>query len=310
MEKIRVIYILGPGKNGSTLLERILGSLSMFFPIGEIPNLWKEGYEDDILCTCGEKFSSCKFWTKVSKDAFPNIPYSKLGGLDRTANKVHKVFYSPFLIYPKLASNKYNERLRRYKEVLLKLYRAMSENAKGNVLVDSSKNPMHCLILSQIPEIELYIIDLLRDSRAVAFSWQRKSIRPDIYWEKRYMLTPDIITTSRRWLQSRLGAKLIKNRCKAYRLLKYEDFIKNPKAEIIETLTAFGFNIEQKYISFLNGKSVSFGKFHSISGNPMRFIKKEIEIKEDKEWRTQMSLGAKIITTLLTYPLLKRHKYI
>jgi len=198
----------------------------------------------------------------------------------------------------------------RYKKILLELYGAMSSAIGNSVIVDSSKDPVHCLILAQMPEIELYVIDLLRDSRAVAFSWQRKSPKPDVYWKEDFMAIHRVTTTSRRWLQSRLGAGIIRTRCKAFCLLKYEELIANPKKEVLRVMNRFGFEIRGRDLGFLDDRAIRFKRFHTISGNPVRFTKGKINLVEDEQWKTKMSLGKKITVTALTYLLLKRYRYI
>ncbi len=48
----------------------------------------------------------------------------------------------------------------------------------GLVIIDSSKYATDCLLLSQPPGVRVHAIHLVRDSRAVAYSWQRRKPRP------------------------------------------------------------------------------------------------------------------------------------
>ena len=63
MKKIPIIYIVGSGHCGSTLLDIILDSHSKIFGIGELENFNKES-----LCACGKELSKCSFWNDILKN--------------------------------------------------------------------------------------------------------------------------------------------------------------------------------------------------------------------------------------------------
>jgi hypothetical protein len=68
---VKVLYIGGFGRSGSTLVERILGQLPGFCSAGEIVFLWQRGLIENQLCGRGATFSECDFWTRVGKTAWP-----------------------------------------------------------------------------------------------------------------------------------------------------------------------------------------------------------------------------------------------
>src|SRR5205814_5658195 len=67
---VRVLYLAGTGRSGSTLLARILDRADGVFAAGELRYVWQRGVLEDRLCGCGEPFSSCPFWTEVMDRAF------------------------------------------------------------------------------------------------------------------------------------------------------------------------------------------------------------------------------------------------
>ena len=71
---MKVLYIAGTGRSGTTVLDRILGQLDGFFSAGELENIWHRGVLADRKCGCGVPFSRCPVWTAVLRRAF--------GGLD------------------------------------------------------------------------------------------------------------------------------------------------------------------------------------------------------------------------------------
>ena len=59
---------------------------------------------------------------------------------------------------------------------LAKWYNAIREVSGCSVIVDSTKGPPSATLLRLVPSIELSVIHLVRDSRGVAFSWQKKGM--------------------------------------------------------------------------------------------------------------------------------------
>lgn len=73
-KKIKVLYIAGWGRSGSTILARILGQIEGFFHGGELRTIWKDGFKPNGICGCGEKVFSCPVWTSI---------FAKLGDIDQ-----------------------------------------------------------------------------------------------------------------------------------------------------------------------------------------------------------------------------------
>jgi hypothetical protein len=61
---IKVIYMAGSGRSGSTLLEQILNQVESFRAVGELRHLWRADYETD-LCGYGVTLSACPFWWPI-----------------------------------------------------------------------------------------------------------------------------------------------------------------------------------------------------------------------------------------------------
>ena len=61
MKKIKVIYISGIGRSGSTLLDIILSTSEKVFSVGEIFK-YNQMLRENIKCSCGKKVKDCSFW--------------------------------------------------------------------------------------------------------------------------------------------------------------------------------------------------------------------------------------------------------
>jgi len=53
MSRTRVLYILGWGRSGSTVLGNILGEIDGFFSAGELHYLWERSLVEGRACGCG-----------------------------------------------------------------------------------------------------------------------------------------------------------------------------------------------------------------------------------------------------------------
>ena len=67
---VRVLFVGGLGRSGSTVLDLLLGDVPGVAAIGEVRHLWERGLRDNSLCACGEPFHDCPFWQRVGEVAF------------------------------------------------------------------------------------------------------------------------------------------------------------------------------------------------------------------------------------------------
>src|SRR5512135_2632453 len=66
---VKVIYIAGAGRSGSTILANILGQVQGFFSAGELYHLWLSP-PDQRLCGCAKRLSDCEVWGGIFKELF------------------------------------------------------------------------------------------------------------------------------------------------------------------------------------------------------------------------------------------------
>ena len=67
---MKVLYVAGSGRSGSTIVDNILGQLDGVGRVGEVRFLWERGMLEDRTCGCGAAFSACPFWRAVLERAF------------------------------------------------------------------------------------------------------------------------------------------------------------------------------------------------------------------------------------------------
>jgi hypothetical protein len=305
---VRVLFIGGCGRSGSTLLDRMLGELPGFVSTGEVRFIWERGLVENRICGCGEPFRECPFWRSVGEEAFGGwdaLDAEDLVALDRAVNR-HR--YIPLLLAPRL-SRRFGSRLARYVEILGRLYAAIDRVSGGACIVDSTKDPPFAFLLRRVPTIDLRVVHLVRDSRGVAFSWTKQVRRPE-YRDGRFMHTYHPVEMGVRWVVYN-GCFHLLGRLDVPRLMaRYEELVASPRREIERMAALVGEEVDPEGFDFLNGRRVELGVHHTISGNPMRFQRGPVELALDEEWRSRLSPVHRRMVSLFTFPLLVRYGYL
>ena len=305
--RVNVTFIAGAARSGSTLLERILGNVKSFFPAGELIYIWKRGFQENQLCSCGAPFHECEFWTAVVAEAFGRreaVDASEMLALSAQLTSNRRL---PQLFSDRLRSEASERALERYVQTLDSLYQGIARTSGSTTLVDSSKSLPYVLALSSVPSVDVFLIHLVRDSRAVAYSWLRKKIRPEITWKREYMPRSDVWQSALRWNRTNLVAEAVAGRFPNTRV-RYEDVAADPAATTDRVVRRIARSEESAGVvqdGFVHPPS----RYHSISGNPIRFQQQPLEIRSDTEWETQMARSSKAVVTAVTLPLLLRYGY-
>ncbi len=156
----------------------------------------------------------------------------------------------------------------------------MADRAAVDTIVDSSKLPTRALVLAGVPGIDVRVIHLIREPRAVANAWLKKRYDPGKgasmthYGAGRTML----FWAGRQLLAEQLGRRL------PYLRIRYEDFAADP-ARTLDEIAAFVPGLEGRPSVFREDGKVDLGVLHSISGNPDRFKAGSTRIRLDEAWR-------------------------
>jgi len=305
-QPLRVLYIGGSGRSGSTLLDRMLGELPGFWSAGELVHLWRRGLVGDHLCGCGEAFSGCPFWVKVGQEAFGGWESLDAQQVLRLQRGVDRNRYIPLMLLPVGA---YRRRLRRYVELLERLYRAISSVSGVRVLVDSSKHASTAFLLRHVPGIDLRVVHLVRDSRGVAFSKGKRVRRPEVVAKGAYMPTTGALRSSFDWAAFNGLFEVLRATGTPVSLIRYESLVQDPRDGLARVLQLVEEPIAERALSFIRDGSLELGVDHTVSGNPMRFRTGKVPLQLDEAWRREMKPGRRRLVSALTAPLLLRYGY-
>ena len=302
---MKVLYIAGSGRSGSTLLDRILGQLDGFLAAGELENVWERGMLADRKCGCGLPFSRCPIWTAILKRAFggpDGVDARRMAARNRERTGPRRV---PSVMARGVRAA--NPDAAAHRETLQRLYQAVQQETGCRVIVDSSKSPLYAEQLRTLPGVDLYVVHLVRDPRATAYSFQRRKKVPD-FGDERLMLRQPPLVSSRRWALWQFVTELLwRNRPDRYLRLRYEDFVRDPRPAVRQ-ITALVDEVPPE-LPFLSDATVRLRPTHSVSGNPDRFTTGNVEIRADDEWMHLMRRTDRMLVTALTLPLLLHYNY-
>jgi Sulfotransferase family len=299
-----VISIGGSSRSGSTLLALLLGQVDDHFSVGELHYIWSRGYTQNMLCGCGEPFNTCAFWQSVLEEAYGSPSQVPIDEITALHASVAKVWRLPELISP-LRRAAFEREVQSYLPHIERLMRAILEVSGAKTIVDSSKYPSYCYLLSLLPNANVQLLHLVRDSRAVAYSFMRTKRKPDIHWKEEYMTRFSPLRSARDWTVFNLGMELINATRVPCDFVRYEDLVADPHRELVRMLPS------------LSGPSGDFLKFdriplrvnHTVSGNPLRFESNGLHIRPDTEWQSRMKPKQRQLVTTTTWPLLVRYGY-
>ncbi|HTN42191.1 MAG TPA: sulfotransferase [Nitrospiria bacterium] len=306
-DRIKVLYIGGSSRTGSTLFDRLLGQIDGFFSVGEIRHIWSKGLGQNQLCGCGTPLKECDFWRSVVHEAFGGLEHVDVNEILGVQRSLDRWWHIPRLLFGRKTS-RFIERLEGYKKILSRLYRAVQKVSGCRVIVDSSKYPSHGIILNSMPEIDFYPVHLVRDSRAVAFSWQKKWLKPEVTWKQEPMPNYNPFVCASEYLVMNVSLQIFRKINDRYFFLYYEDLASHPQKMVAQTLTHL--RLPYPGPKFINDHTIELRPNHTVAGNPMRFKQGVIEIRPDIDWAGKMKGRHRSLVTALTFPLLYRYGYI
>jgi hypothetical protein len=305
-----VVFIGGYGRSGSTLLERILARLPGVIAAGELCFFWDRGLRQAQLCGCGAPLPSCPFWSRVLQHVFDGDGPGSLEQILTWQREVRGIHNLHCVRKPWLQSQVFSSALSGFRETLASLYLGLSSASGGAMIVDSSKDPVYAEILAGIPAVDLRLIHMVRDSRAVAHSWQRKRQRPEIHWREELMPRFSIPRSAVAWSVKNAAMTRLRGRLDRSCLLRYEDLMEAPARELERISNALDLPGSAALNAELREGKFSLEVDHTAAGNPIRFETGPLVLQRDEEWQSGMPTWRKSFITAITGVGLHRYGYL
>jgi hypothetical protein len=148
--------------------------------------------------------------------------------------------------------------------------------------------------------VDARILHVVRDPRAVAYSWSHRSGSP-----------PSELATAGEWLAFSSLGEAVKWRLGSGRsmVLRHEDFAERPGASLERVLRFVGAAGTSIPLSGPDRRTVEFGENHTVAGHWTRFNRGATELRLSTEWRSKQQRGQRLLVTGVTLPLLPRYGY-
>ncbi|MEO3812795.1 sulfotransferase [Sphaerisporangium sp. B11E5] len=303
---VDVAFIGGTGRSGSTLISRVLGAVPGFCAVGELFHVWDHGVRRDELCGCGVRFGACPFWTRVGAEAFggwDQVDVAEVLGLHRG---VARVRHLPLLGAPRLVPS-FARRLERYTSIMGRLYQGVRAASGCGVVVDSSKVPGSAYTAWRVPGIDVRMIHLVRSSYGVCYSLTKELPNPDYRHDLMPRQSP--ARSALEWSGFNLSLDVLGVLGVPAMLLRYEDFVAQPRAQLDRMLEFLGRRADPAALAFLGDDRVELRRTHLIAGNPMRSRSGPEPLVADEEWRSRLPRRSKWLVGAITATGLARYGY-
>ncbi len=264
---MKVVFILGSGHCGSTLLDLLLDCHSQIVGVGELQHLAR-----DPVCACGRNVVDCPFWHAAAiKIKYDLQAHRKK--IDFLLNRP-RFWQRRGLDWQRLDSES------DFVGVYQSLFEYILQQSGKEVIVLSSKSVPLFELLQKSEVIEPVVIHLVRDGRAVVWSYMKKynSALPFIW----------------KWIAENIKVEILKLRYKQIKFLtiNYQQLTRDPEGTLKAILAELSLPWQPEILNFRDCPH------HQVGGNRMK-LRKDSTIKEDLEWKSKMPWQYKILTNFL-----------
>jgi hypothetical protein len=217
--KPKVLYVLGAGRSGSTILGVALGNCEGVFFAGELDR-WLP--RSGVPRREGEELA--RLWRSVLAQAHvdPSLFAGPTPSLERSSALLD------VRRWPR------RRRLRGpYRQAMAALYQAIAASTGATHIVDSSHYPLRARELRAVEGIELHLLYLMRDPEAVVASLGRRDVP-----ERRFGL---LRANAYLWLTTLLSTIVFLGHPASRRIfLRYEDLVADPQRVLGAVLASIG----------------------------------------------------------------------
>jgi len=302
----KLAYILAASHSGSTLLAMLLGAHQDTYTVGELKlSPTAIGDVDRYRCSCGEFIRDCPFWREVTAgmarrgfefdiaDAGTGFTSGATRYVRRLLRPLHRGrFLERARDVGLWLAPTWRRRLPKIQHRNAALAETIAEIRGCKVIVDSSKTAVRLKYLLRNPELEVKVIRLIRDGRAVALTYmdpahfadaQDASLRAGGAGGSRPVERLTIAQAAHQWRRANEEAEHLlacldrSNRAE----VRYEDYCSDPDATRRRLFEFIGVEPARAMHDFRSAEN-------HVVGNGMR-LDATSEISPDNRWKTQLT---------------------
>jgi hypothetical protein len=304
---VRVLYVGGVPRSGSTLTDLVLDQLPGHVAVGELFYLFRNGIQLESLCGCGEAFAQCPFWSEVGRRAFGGWDQLDVEDLLRLQGRVDRTTAIPSVLVGRGRPSAAD--IERYRTLMLAIYRAVLEVSGADVVVDSSKRPSMAYLLRGTPGVRLTCVQVVRDPRGVAHSFAQVVPLAPSADAGAFMPRSTARKVARRWVTVNALVRALRRLGVPSLTVRYEDLAADPVRELRRVAALQGVPADALDASFLTDEGLVVQRAHLVAGGRIRLVDGVLPIRLDEKWRREMPAGRRRLVSALTAASRRRYGY-
>jgi sulfotransferase family protein len=299
---IKLAYILAASHSGSTLLSMLLGSHVDSCTVGETKlSVRAIGDLDRYRCSCGEFIQNCSFWRQVQEGmdrrgfqfdlADGGTDYQAVGSsyARRLLRPLHRgVVLECVRDVALKISTSWRNHLADVQGKIAAFLTVVSEIRGAKVVIDSSKTAVRLKYLLRNSDLEIKVIRLIRDGRAVALTYMNPEGFADSKDENfrgggsggdRAGQRLSMAQAAYQWKRSNQEAEYILSNLKKsqWTEVSYEGYCRNPDATLSRLFHFLDLDPEKRIQDFRAARN-------HVVGNGMR-LDATSQVILDERWR-------------------------
>ncbi|MDQ1393888.1 MAG: hypothetical protein QOF30_2865 [Acidimicrobiaceae bacterium] len=290
---MKVLYILGTQRGGTTIVGRVLGLVPGAVYAGEVRRLWEFGVGPDRTCGCGELLVDCPVWSVVLRRV-------RAAGIDPASVSAWQEE-----VVPVEGSWRTSRAMRRphdghlsftgYAGAMAATYHGLAEAYGVDVVIDNSKLPADGAFLAHVTGVEASYVHVVRDARGVVASQLRRRSPSS---PARRSLDATMLAAS--WVMRHTRSEQFDP--EHLLRVRYEDFVADPSATMAGVCRLLGL----PQVELASGP-FQLPAVHTPRGpNPALTTM----LIEDMSWKNELSRFERGLIGTLTAPWLVRHGYL
>lgn len=305
-DRPKVLYLAGAHRSGTTMFNSVLGAYDGVFAAGELHEIW-DNQISGRPCGCGRPLGECPVWAPILDEVFENVLPPPLGPEDavRWRAQSARAWHVGRMLRNAPGGDESSAAFR-YATLMSELYGIIARRTGSRLVVDSTKVPSGAALLATRDDLESYVMHLVRDPRATAYSWSKRKTRQIAGWEETLMEAGPL-NSAMQWLAYNLLAERVSGSCPTWSRLRYEDLVADPRLRANEVVSWLG--VEPENDPFEDDERLRPSESHTIAGNPDRFEAGTIRVRPDERWLREMKGRDRLLVTTVCLPLLRRYGY-
>jgi hypothetical protein len=297
---MKVLYILGTQRGGTTIVGRILGLIPGVAYAGEVRRFWEFGVAPERRCGCGQPLAACPVWSVVlDRVRAAGITPSDVPAWQREVAPARSSWRSTRAIGRGIdGGGNASGALPGYLRALSATYAGLAEAYGAEVLVDNSKLPFDGALLRHVSGVSAYFLHVVRDPRGVLSSRLRRQHRTSPVKRSADTAVLAAAWVARHVRSGQVTSAVDPNCCVR---MRYEDFVADPSAAVAIVGDLLGLPVPPKV-----GPTFELPIVHTPKGpNPATAT----VLVQDVRWRQELGALERGLVTTLTAPWLLRDGY-